>query len=382
MRTPGVVCLAMLFAQTVLAQHHEMHTMSKSGWQAAFAGTAFVQYVQTFDTRGAYQFGSVNRVMLHATGPGAGGTVGLHVMGSAELLTLGARGAPQLLQAAFHANGEMVTDHVHPSPWLMELAGSYDAVLSEDLAVSFYAAAIGEPVLGPPVYLHRASATANPVVPLGHHLQDDTHSSYGVLSYGMRWPGVQLELSAFNDRQPEEVGPVFYYDGARLDASAGRATISAGKGWSLFGTYGYMPATTGGHAHDAQHRIGVGALRDAKPWSLSIVYAANNPVGAAGPRHSLLAEGQWEGADRSALYFRVEYVQRTAEELALVGSISAIQDIESMQVGYSRALASRGTVVGRLGAHITVDLVGLQLEPFYGMATPFGIAVYGELTAP
>ena len=116
-------------------------------------------------------------------------------MGSAELLTLGARGAPQLLQAAFHANGEMVTDHVHPSPWLMELAGSYDAVLSEDLAVSFYAAAIGEPVLGPPVYLHRASATANPVVPLGHHLQDDTHSSYGVLSYGMRWPGVQWSVS-------------------------------------------------------------------------------------------------------------------------------------------------------------------------------------------
>lgn len=359
-----------------------MQMASPAQWQLGWAGSAFVQYVKTFEARGASQFGSVNRVMLHATGPWAGGTVGLRVMGSAELLTLGARGAPQLLQAAFHANGDTVTDHIHPSPWLMELAGSYDAVLSEDLAVSFYAAAIGAPVLGPPVYLHRASATANPVVPLGHHLQDDTYSSYGVLTYGMRWPGLRLEFSAFNDRQPEEVGPVFFYDGARLDAAAGRATINAGKGWSLFGTYGYMPAMTGGHAHAAQHRIGVGALRDTKPWSLSVVYGANNPVGADGPRHSLLAEGQWDGPDGSAFYFRAEYVQRTAEELSLVGSVGTIQDIESMQVGYSRAMATRGSVTGRLGAHITVDLVPLHLEPFYGNGVPFGVAVYGELTAP
>ena len=339
-----------------------------------------MHYARTFETRGAYQFGSVNRVMLHASGPWAGGTVGLHVMGSAELLTLGARGAPQLLQVAFHADGGTVTDHVHPSPWLMELAGSYDAVLSEDLSISLYAAAIGEPALGPPVYLHRGSAAANPVVPLAHHLQDDTHSSYGVVTYGMRWPGLDLEVSAFNDRQPEEVGPVFFYDGARLDATAGRATIHAGKEWKVFGTYGYTPATTGGHAHDAQHRLGLGALHDAEPWSLSVIYGANNPVGAEGPRHSVLAEAQWNSPTGDALFTRVEYVQRTADELALVGSISAIQDIESMQIGYSRAVAVRGKVMGRLGGYVTVNLTPPQLTPFYGTSVPFGTAVYGEVT--
>ena len=99
---------AMLCAQPVAAQQHAQMTQSR-GWMAGWSGSAFVHYARTFETRGAYQFGSVNRVMLHAGGPWAGGTVDLHLMGSAELLTLGARGAPQLLQVAFHADGGTVT---------------------------------------------------------------------------------------------------------------------------------------------------------------------------------------------------------------------------------------------------------------------------------
>ena len=356
-----------------------MHA-AQPGWHIAWHGTAFVQYARTFETRGTYQFGSVNRAMVQAGGPAAGGVVRFDFMGSAEPLTLTKRGVPQLLQASFHVDGETITDRAHPSPWIMELAGSYERAWGTDGAVSVYAAAIGEPALGPPVYLHRASAAANPVVPLGHHLQDDTHSSYGVVSAGVRWQSLHVEASAFNERQPENANTVFYYDGARLDAYAGRATIAAGAGWSVFGSYGYMPEMTAGHSHGAQHRIGAGAIRTSPAWSFSAVYGANDPVGSDRPRRALLFEAEHHSSGGGVLFGRAEFVQRTAEELALVGSINAVQDVGAVQLGYGWNVLARGRVTTRLGAHATLDVVTPQLEPFYGTGTPLSLGVHAQVS--
>jgi hypothetical protein len=369
------VLLALLLLST---QHH--HDAMTSSWRAEWHGTAFVQYLHTFETRGTYQFGSVNRVMAEAGGPAAGGDVRFEFMGSIEPLTLTERGAPQLLQGAFHtSDGTTITDRAHPSPWIMALAASYERALSKAVAVSLYGAAIGEPALGPPVYLHRASAEANSVVPLGHHLQDDTHSSYGVITAGLRWQTLHLEASAFNERQPEGSDHVFYYKGARLDAYATRATVAVGA-WSLFGTYGYLPEMTGGHAHGAQHRIGAGAIRTSPTWQMSFVYGANDPIGGAGPRRSLLAEAQrhWRGGD--VFFTRAEFVQRTAEELELVGSINTVQDVGALQLGYGREVMSRGRVSVRVAAHGTVHVVTPQLEPFYGSRAPLALGAHAQVS--
>jgi len=45
------------------------------GRQLSVVGTAYLQYVRTFGTRGAYQFGSVNRAMVDAGTPWAKGVV-------------------------------------------------------------------------------------------------------------------------------------------------------------------------------------------------------------------------------------------------------------------------------------------------------------------
>lgn len=374
--------LAVFIARGVPAQEHMDHMPEAERWHASVAGAAFLQYDHTFQTRGAYHVGSLNRVMLHAGGPwgGAGGTLAVRVMGSAEPLTLGDRGAPQLLQVAFTNGGQTVTDRSHPSPWIMELAGSYERPLAAGVDVSLYGAAIGEPALGPPVYLHRGSAATNPVVPLGHHAQDDAHSSFGVVTFGARVERLRLEMSAFNDRQPDDPGTVFFYQGARLDAYATRATVMAGAGWSLFASYGFLPATGGGHTHDSQHRVSAGGLLTAPGWSVTIAYGGSDPVGSARLRHTLLVEAEHRLSSADVVFGRAEYVQRTAEELSLVGSINATQDVEAVQVGYGRTVVARRATTVRVGAHATLNIVPPALVPFYGSRAPFAIAVFGQLT--
>ena len=58
--------------------------------------------------------------------------------------------------------------------------------------------------LGPVTYMHRASAAELPLAPLGHHLQDSTHTSFGVVTTGFTIDRIKLEASAFNGREPNE----------------------------------------------------------------------------------------------------------------------------------------------------------------------------------
>ncbi|HXO86117.1 MAG TPA: hypothetical protein VN803_11405, partial [Gemmatimonadales bacterium] len=259
----GAYSLSLLLTRGLVAQGHAHHGGDE--WRPSLEVTAYLQYLHSSGLRGAEQLGSVNRVMAHIGGAGLGGTIRLRAMGSAEPLTLTDRGAPQPLQVSFTSGGATITDRSHPSPWLMELAASYERAIGGGMSVSLYGAAIGEPALGPPLYAHRASAAANSAVPLGHHSQDVTHSSFGVVTVGVSRGTVQLEFSAFNDRQPEEPSTVFYYDGARLDSYAARATVGMKGGARLSAFYGYLPAAGGGHHHDALHRFGAAFTHDGTP---------------------------------------------------------------------------------------------------------------------
>src|SRR5262249_35026814 len=63
---------------------------------------------------------------------------------------------------------------------------------------------VGEPALGPPVFMHRESARDNPSAPLTHHYMDSTHVSYGVLRSGVEVGQVMFEASAFRGEEPDE----------------------------------------------------------------------------------------------------------------------------------------------------------------------------------
>jgi hypothetical protein len=371
--------LGILLGASLIVQEHEMRMSDTAGWRVSLHGDVFLQYVHTYRTRGDYQFGSVNRFMLDVGEPLGGGVLQARTTVSAEPLTLTERGAPQLLQVAFIADGETITDHMHPSPWIMELAVAYERPLTPSTALSLYGAAIGGPALGPPVYLHRASAMENPSVPLGHHAQDVTHSSYGVVTLGLGGRVLRVEVSAFNDRQPDEASTVFFYEGARLDSYAGRATIFVGP-WSFMPFYGYLPAASGGHTHGAMHRAGFAVLYNLDSSSVTAVYSANDPVGSERRANTVLVEWKTRWHAGQLFYARAEYVQRTDEELSLVGSVGPLLDVEALQAGYARAVTSVAAMPARVGAYVTVSLVPPSLEPFYGGHGLLSIAVYGQLS--
>ena len=67
----------------------------------------------------------------------------------------------------------------------MEIAALYDWKITDHTLLSFYAAPVGDPAIGPTAYPHRASAMENPVGTLGHHQEDSTHIAENVVTVGL-----------------------------------------------------------------------------------------------------------------------------------------------------------------------------------------------------
>src|SRR5437588_12213920 len=132
------------------------------------------------------------------------GTLTLRAMLSLEPATVTGRRYPELLQVGETAFGRPITDGQHPHDFFMELAVLYDVKLGHNALLSFYAAPVGDPAIGPAAYAHRSSASENPLATLGHHLQDSTHIANDVITAGLTYKSVRLEESGFHGREPDE----------------------------------------------------------------------------------------------------------------------------------------------------------------------------------
>jgi len=83
-------------------------------------------------------------------------------------------------------------DGQHPHDFIMELAALYDLKIGDQALLSFYFAPMGDHAMGPTAYPHRASASENPIAPLGHHLEDSTHVSDDVITAGLTYKGARI----------------------------------------------------------------------------------------------------------------------------------------------------------------------------------------------
>ena len=357
-----------------------------SSWQFMMHGSVFLQFVYESGPRGNYQLGSVNWLMADASHALGSGLFRARAMVSAEFLTLTGAGYPELLQVAEPYKGTTLTDRMHPHELVSEASLTYEHPFSAGVRGQLYVAAVGEPALGPVAYLHRPSATSDPIAPLGHHAQDVSHESFGVITAGLFSRQVHVEASVFNGKHPDEVRTNFDYENAALNSFSARITVNPSPLWSVAASGAYLPATGGAHAHDALHRW-VFSLMHVVPrkggvWSTTLVWGANVPIATGRFLPTALLETNFDLDARSALFGRLEYVTRTAEELGLVGSVSDEQKLGALAVGYARrALALRG-IEAWIGARGNVELIGEELQPFYDTRTPAGILVYAQLRAP
>ena len=384
---------------------HASQTML-SGWDVMLHGVAFLQFDDQGTRRGDKQLGSVNWGMIMAGHDLAGGRLNLRGMMSAEALTVGSRGYPLLLQSGESYNGQPLYDRQHPHDLFMEIAAIYDHAIGDNLAVSLYAAPVGEPAIGPVAFPHRPSAANDPLAPIGHHWQDATHISFGVLTGGIYTRTVRLEGSIFNGREPDQVRTNFDYKGRSLDSYAGRLTVNPTENWSLSGSYAYLKSPEQLHPEVSVHRISTSVLYGrpfgvSGDWASALIYGANKHSGESSLSNSLLAESNLALDQLNTVFTRAEFVQKGPEDLpgsstitpppslaqgtgssgfALTNPSSSIRyDVGELTLGYVRELVPvSGGSLG-LGVAGTVNMVPAALKDVYGTRTPLGATIFLRL---
>jgi hypothetical protein len=356
---------------------HATHRMW-GDWTVMLHGVAFAQYDYQGSDRGDSQLGVIDWEMLMAMRSVGSGKLHLHAMVSLEPLTLGGRGYPLLLQSGEAYKGQPLHDRQHPHDAFMELAAMFQQPIARNLALELYAALAGEPAIGPVAFMHRPSAQSDPLAPLGHHWQDATHISFGVLTAGLYSRAWKIETSAFNGREPDENR--WDLDLRRLDSYSSRATINPDSSWSLSGWYGYLASPEELHPDESVHRYGASVMHGGRglrggSWSSTLIFAAN--AHGDHTQTSLLGETNLEIGRSNSLFARIEYVQKNAGELVLTGiDPERTFDVSSLVLGYMREVGSfPGGTIG-IGARGAVNFVPSAVGRFYGTNAPKGIDVY------
>jgi hypothetical protein len=219
-----------------------MWMKSLGRWELMAHGVVFTDYNQQGGPRGEGKAESVNWAMLMERHSLGSGNILFREMFSAESLTSPHPGFPELFQTGETYHGQALVDHQHPHNVFAELSFDYThpipVPIKEKVAWEFYGAPAGEPALGPVAFMHRASASELPMAPLSHHLQDSTHTSFGVITTGLIVDRFKIEGSVFNGREPDEKRYTIQL--APLDSWSARLSVAATKNWTAEYSYGRL----------------------------------------------------------------------------------------------------------------------------------------------
>ena len=232
---------------------------SHGGWQLMLHGNAFVANTQqqADSPRNRDAFFSTNWFMPMAQHTlGSRGQITFRTMLSFEPATITNRMYPELFQQGETAYGAPIVDGQHPHDFFMEVAALYDLKLSDHALLSFYAAPVGDPAIGPTAYPHRLSASEDPIAALGHHQMDSTHIAFSVLTGGFTYRWARLELSGFHGAEPTEDRWHFAPspNGHAIDSVSTRLTISPTPDWSGQYSVAHIVSPEALYPHEDQQR--------------------------------------------------------------------------------------------------------------------------------
>ena len=193
---------------------------------------------------------------------------------SLEPATITGRQYPLLFQQGETAFGKPIADGQHPHNFFMEIAALYDLKLGKNGLLSFYAAPIGDPAIGPIAYPHRASASENPLAALGHHQEDSTHIAEDVVTVGVTYRIARIEASGFHGREPNENR--WNISQGKIDSWSTRLTLQPGKNWSGQFSYGRIASPEGFFPNENQERMTASVMYN-RPfhngnWASSLIW--------------------------------------------------------------------------------------------------------------
>lgn len=353
-------------------------------WDAMFHANIFLRYTNqdTFEDskRGDEDMDSLNWFMLMARRSlGENGQIALRGMFSLEPITVGGGGYPLLLQTGETWEGQRLIDRQHPHELIGELSALYSRRLSTASSAFLYFGLPGEPALGPTVYLHRPSAANIPDAPLGHHWQDSTHITFGVLTGGIVFMDFKVDASYFNGREPDENR--YDIDDPDFNSFSARISWNPNENISTQVSHGKLKSPEA-----LEPGIDVKRTTASVAWNkpldggrnlaLSFVWGRNDPDEAEA-QNSLLLEGDYSFG-KNALFGRTEFVEKPAEDLRIENH-DKIFNVMAFSLGAAREIYRGNGFFASLGVLGTVNLIEEGLKPFYG-DLPFSFQVFFRIT--
>jgi len=361
----------------------EMLMKKKFGWTLMLHGEAFLNDIQQSGPRGADKLFSTNWIMPMAQRKLGNGTLTLRTMLSFEPATISQRRYPELFQQGETAFGLPIVDGQHPHNFFMELAALYDYKWGENTMLSLYAAPVGDPAMGPIAYPHRASASEDPIAPLGHHLQDSTHIADDVITVGFTHRMVRVEASGFHGREPGE--DRWQIDSGRIDSWSTRVTVNPGQNWSFQYSIGQLHSPEALAPKDNVRRM-TSSLMYNRPmrignWASIALWGRNQSLVDGNIGNSYLFESTLQFLTKNHTWTRIENVDRTNELLLGENPLPPgfteryLTRVQAYTAGYDRDLGRIPHLSTAIGGQFTWYGVPEVLRPVYG-SHPIGAVVF------
>jgi hypothetical protein len=363
-----------------------MMMRSEGKWMLMLHGVAFLNEIQQSGPRGSGKFFSTNWLMPMAQRKMGKGTLTLRTMLSLEPATVTGRLYPELFQQGETAYGRPIVDGQHPHDFFMELAAMYDYQWSRNSLLSIYAAPVGDPALGPVAYPHRASASEDPLAPLGHHLQDSTHIAEDVVTFGFAYRRIRLEASGFHGREPDESR--WNIGSGKLDSWSTRISFNPGRNWSWQYSLAQLHSPEALSPDDDTRRM-TSSLMYNRPlargnWAALLLWGRNQSLTDGNVGNGYLAESTLRFFGRNYVWMRLENVDRT-NELLLGGSALPpgfteryFARVAAYTFGYDREFSHLPHLATAVGGQMTFYGVPEALQSTYG-THPVGVDLFLRL---
>ena len=356
----------------------------KDDWLIMAHGDLKVGFNHQGGARGVNKAESQNWFMLMAERKAGPGQLMLRGMFSAEPWTAPRRGFPELFQTGETFEGRPIIDAQHPHDLFMELAAAYNIRLSERVSLNFYGGPVGEPALGPVAFMHRMSAAENPAAPLGHHWQDSTHITHGVITAGVTAWRVRVESSLFHGAEPDENRKDIQK--GKLDSWSGRVWFTPTPDWTMQFSYGHLvdpEALNPGNLQRLTASISHNRSWEDGNWASSLIWGRNHE--RHGNSNAYLLESTVNFLDKNYLYTRLELVDKegllqenifgrpglNASHLVGNGPDTNNHSDQAFRVGAFTFGGVRDIIAGAklrvgIGADVTFYHVPDGLKPIYG----------------
>jgi hypothetical protein len=303
------------------------------------------------------------------------------VMLSPDPFTVGNNGYPLLFQSGETYKNKKLVDRQHPHDLFSELSVAYTHKFSENIDVTGYLGYPGEPALGPVAFMHRLSSLHNPDAPLSHHWQDATHITFGVATIGIRLGIFKIESSSFTGREPDENR--YDFDEPRFDSYSFRLSCNPMEQLSLQASYGFLRSPEALEPDENIKRTTASIIHQL-PFGKENYYLSTAVVWGNNYSHttenSFLLESVAQ-LDRTAIYGRYEYVEKSASELNLqqfINGTDPVFKIQAATIGVNYVFLRKAGFNFAIGTQGTLFIGDERLNPVYGK-NPMAGEVYLRL---